>query len=88
MTWGTFKAVRRGLGLIDYYQFKRIVCYVIGCGDDYVAASWSEFDRNRLDYCISRDPEEQGYALINLAYQLNKEKENGDESSKEDQRPG
>lgn len=88
ITWGTFVAVQRGLARISYEQFKTIIAATISCGDDYAAAAWSEFHGDRINYCMSRHPEEQGYALVNLAYQLNnKENDNGDES-KEDERTG
>jgi len=70
--WKDLKAIHNGLGLIDYEQFKRIIRYTINCGDDYAAAKWSEFHGDRLNYCLSRHPEEQGYALVNMAVQMAK----------------
>jgi hypothetical protein len=68
--WKDLQTIYRGLGKIDYEQFKLTVKHTINCGDDYAAAAWAQFYGDRLNYCLSRNPEKQGYALINLALQL------------------
>jgi hypothetical protein len=70
--WDDLLGIQSGLGLIDYSQFKDIVRATINCGDDYAAAAWAQFYGNRLNYAMSRHPEEQGYAMINLAAKLAK----------------
>jgi len=74
ISWEGLKHIHSALGLIDYEQFKRIIRATINCGDDYAAARWGEFHGDRLNYCLSRSPEEQGYAMVNLALYLAKEK--------------
>jgi hypothetical protein len=73
--WDDLKAIYRGLGMIDYPQFKAIINATINCGSDYAAAAWAQFYGDRLNYVMSRSPEKQGYALLNLAIQLWKGKD-------------
>lgn len=68
--WDNLKLVWSGLGMVNYDKFKKIVKTTIHVGDDYAANAWIDFCHNRLAYCLSRRPPEQGYAIINLAYQL------------------
>jgi hypothetical protein len=75
VSWKDIKAIHNGLGLIDYEHFKRIIAVTIECRDDYAAAAWAQFHGDRLNYCLSRNPEKQGYALINLAIELVRQKE-------------
>jgi len=66
----TVQRVLNGLARIDYEQFKSIVMETINVGENYAGIAWTTFNRNRLGYCMSRGPIEQGYALINLAFHL------------------
>lgn len=77
--WDDLKAIQRGLGRINYVMFKKIVRETISVGDDYAIAAWCQFHGDRINYVMSRHPEEQGYALINLACKLSKEKDHGGE---------
>jgi len=69
-SWAQLEAICVGLGRISYSEFSAVIAKTINCGDDYVAGAWPQFDGNRLGDGLTRGPIEQGYALINLAYDL------------------
>jgi len=70
--WKSIKRIYMGLRRIQYDEFEKIVKSTVTVSNGYPIEMWTKFCKDRLAYCLSRQPLEQGYALINLAYQLAK----------------
>lgn len=68
--WGNLEMISDGLELVDYNTFKNVVLATTGSTEAYAAAMWAEFLRDRIRYCLTRDPIEQGYALVHLACEI------------------
>lgn len=65
--------IYNGLLKIDFNDFERIMSKELTIGSPpipYPFMEWNKFCKDRVGYCLSRNPEELGYALFERAFHL------------------
>lgn len=73
MTFEDLKRLQRGIHRMNRQDFDKVLAETIGATRDYTQYVWKLFQDNPIGYMTSRNPERQGQALFEMAWEKGKE---------------